>query len=374
MSLLEIDGRATFSALSAKKEGKGDSKVLTVDLKLNIITSNEVLIHFHPQLRLMLFDKDGKPRFPLMGAVPWAYEFPNQYVEIHPDVQRPLLLHACRLKNFDFFAMDSGKVRVGFSAHVQPNNGDFEVMGKILAESVRLKIRNDNLDLFGEKKADPQRPTLSVTVSEPELPLEVASAGAASTIETERVAAAIALVTSTRKASISYVQRQLKLTYNEAALLLEELERVGVVSPVKANGVRDVLAPNPADLESADMVPAVNPAGTPLGIRLNKRDHPVGSVHEDGGIIYDVTGQGDKTITLAARPALELSEEMLAAMREAGKAEAKKEEDDRDFDTGFVSACQAAKLPRAFVDENLVELQAAFTDGFEEEGSAPEGA
>lgn len=373
MSLLEIDGRATFSALNAKKEGKGDSKILTVDLKLNMLTSNEVLIHFHPQLRVMLFDKDNMPRFPLMGAVPWGYEFPNQYVEIHPDVQRPLLLHACRLKNFDFFAMDGGKVRLGFSVHVRPSDGDFEIMGKILAEAVTLKVRNDNMDLFGEKpKATPQRAT-----AEPQLTLE-------DTEKAVHIAAAIALITSTRKTSISYVQRQLKLTYNATAQLLEELERIGIVSPMKENGVREVLAHAPAEtppavdkvVEGPDLVPAFNPAGTPLGMKLDKRKHLVGTTYEDGGVVYDITGQGENSITLSARmpgapaeepppPPMELTDAVLSAMKAAGQAEAKKEDEDRDFDTGFATACREGSLPKDFIEENLVELQAAFADGFE---------
>lgn len=58
---------------------------------------------------------------------------------------------------------------------------------------------------------------------------------------------ALAIVTETRKASISYIQRQLKIGYNRAARMVEEMERTGVVSPVQSNGNREVLAPPPPD-------------------------------------------------------------------------------------------------------------------------------
>ncbi len=54
---------------------------------------------------------------------------------------------------------------------------------------------------------------------------------------------AVAIVTETRKASISYVQRRLKVGYNRAARMIEEMENSGVVSQVQSNGTREVLAP-----------------------------------------------------------------------------------------------------------------------------------
>jgi S-DNA-T family DNA segregation ATPase FtsK/SpoIIIE len=56
---------------------------------------------------------------------------------------------------------------------------------------------------------------------------------------------AVAIVTETRKASISYVQRRLKIGYNRAARLVEEMENDGIVGQLQANGSREVLAPPP---------------------------------------------------------------------------------------------------------------------------------
>ncbi len=54
---------------------------------------------------------------------------------------------------------------------------------------------------------------------------------------------AVAIVAETRKASISYLQRRLKVGYNRAARMIEEMEKSGVVSAIQSSGTREVLAP-----------------------------------------------------------------------------------------------------------------------------------
>ncbi|MCB1719268.1 MAG: cell division protein FtsK, partial [Candidatus Competibacteraceae bacterium] len=59
---------------------------------------------------------------------------------------------------------------------------------------------------------------------------------------------AVRIVTETRKASISGVQRRLKIGYNRAARMIEEMESSGIVGPLQSNGNREVLAPPPPEL------------------------------------------------------------------------------------------------------------------------------
>jgi len=54
---------------------------------------------------------------------------------------------------------------------------------------------------------------------------------------------AVAYVLKSRRASISSVQRQLRIGYNRAARMIEDMERAGLVSSMQSNGNRDVLAP-----------------------------------------------------------------------------------------------------------------------------------
>jgi S-DNA-T family DNA segregation ATPase FtsK/SpoIIIE len=58
---------------------------------------------------------------------------------------------------------------------------------------------------------------------------------------------AVQIVTETRRASISGVQRRLKIGYNRAARMIEEMERIGLVGPAETNGNREVLAPPPPE-------------------------------------------------------------------------------------------------------------------------------
>ena len=54
---------------------------------------------------------------------------------------------------------------------------------------------------------------------------------------------AVAIVLKDRRASISYVQRKLRIGYNRAARLLEDMERAGLVSAMQSNGNRDIIVP-----------------------------------------------------------------------------------------------------------------------------------
>ncbi len=58
---------------------------------------------------------------------------------------------------------------------------------------------------------------------------------------------AVEIVLRTRRASISLVQRHLRIGYNRAARLIEQMEQAGMVSPMQSNGNRDVLVPAKAE-------------------------------------------------------------------------------------------------------------------------------
>jgi len=54
---------------------------------------------------------------------------------------------------------------------------------------------------------------------------------------------AVQIVVETRKASISGVQRRLKIGYNRAARMVESMEQAGLVGPLQSNGSREILVP-----------------------------------------------------------------------------------------------------------------------------------
>jgi S-DNA-T family DNA segregation ATPase FtsK/SpoIIIE len=55
---------------------------------------------------------------------------------------------------------------------------------------------------------------------------------------------AVQIVLETRRASISNIQRRLKIGYNRAARIIEAMEAAGLVSSMETNGAREVLIPN----------------------------------------------------------------------------------------------------------------------------------
>jgi DNA segregation ATPase FtsK/SpoIIIE, S-DNA-T family len=58
---------------------------------------------------------------------------------------------------------------------------------------------------------------------------------------------AVAIILENKRASISLVQRHLRIGYNRAARLLEDMERAGLVSKMGSNGNRDILVRAPSD-------------------------------------------------------------------------------------------------------------------------------
>ncbi len=59
---------------------------------------------------------------------------------------------------------------------------------------------------------------------------------------------ALAIVAESRNASISYLQRRLKVGYNRAARMIEQMEQEGVVGPQEGTRGRDVFV-RPFDVE-----------------------------------------------------------------------------------------------------------------------------
>ncbi|MGB9430319.1 MAG: DNA translocase FtsK 4TM domain-containing protein [Gammaproteobacteria bacterium] len=63
---------------------------------------------------------------------------------------------------------------------------------------------------------------------------------------------AVRIVTESRRASISGVQRRLKIGYNRAARMIEGMEMAGIVGPLQSNGMREVLVAPPPGMESEE--------------------------------------------------------------------------------------------------------------------------
>ena len=62
---------------------------------------------------------------------------------------------------------------------------------------------------------------------------------------------AVRLVLSTKRASISSVQRRFRIGYNRAATLIEAMETAGIVGPMESNGQREILVAAGSNIEES---------------------------------------------------------------------------------------------------------------------------
>ena len=74
---------------------------------------------------------------------------------------------------------------------------------------------------------------------------------------------ALSFVQSTRRASISAIQRHLKIGYNRAARMLEQMETEGVVTAINSTGAREVIAQ--AEQEAGTSAASTEPLGKEFG-------------------------------------------------------------------------------------------------------------
>jgi S-DNA-T family DNA segregation ATPase FtsK/SpoIIIE len=91
------------------------------------------------------------------------------------------------------------------------------------------------------------KPDYLSEVLQPEEPEEMALDGAPAGEKDPLYDQAVEIVLRTRRPSISLVQRHLRIGYNRAARLIEDMERAGMVSAMQSNGNREVLVPAKAE-------------------------------------------------------------------------------------------------------------------------------
>jgi DNA segregation ATPase FtsK/SpoIIIE, S-DNA-T family len=93
-----------------------------------------------------------------------------------------------------------------------------------------------------KKQGEPQY--VDGILDEPELDAGEGGEGGASGEADPLYDQAVQIVLQNKRASISLVQRHLRIGYNRAARLIEDMERAGLVSSMASNGNREILAPN----------------------------------------------------------------------------------------------------------------------------------
>jgi len=246
MNKFRFKGVVSIKHLNTRKEGADEEQKLCVDLKLNTLTDDTVFHFFDDQLpyALWLPGTDAKRNLQL-GALTFGHEHEGYRLEVCGSTH-----HGVKVKKFSLTIMDGKRVDMTFSVSFEPSGTEVATLAEYLADDIEIVLEPANEEL--EFSADDGIWARSVSRM-PERPAHTPDDGngpsdsdllAGMEGDDPMYLQAVEVVTSNKKASISLVQRHLRIGYNRAARLLEAMESNGVVSSMKQDGSREVLLEN----------------------------------------------------------------------------------------------------------------------------------
>jgi Ftsk gamma domain len=252
-----LDGRADLKHLNVRKEGPDDEKILAVDVKLAFEkVDRSICGYFDDALADFLWRHETSGlivRNAFLKPVAFLHEISSATVTI--DGNR---FHGCEVKRPEISPRDGGTVDVTVSVSIYPSSSEVADLAKRVQDGVLVSIEGPP-DLFDSAPGDTQQAAgrLQQMLREDGVSAELVGAdgavlakfggapGAGPATDDPMIEDARVLVLKERRASISLVQRHLRIGYNRAARLLESLEALGVVSAMGPNGARSILGSAP---------------------------------------------------------------------------------------------------------------------------------
>lgn len=215
----KVSGTATIKHLNVRKEGPEDEQELAVDVKLELTGIDRRLCsYFDEALEAFLWRGDTDT---LIARN--AFLAPVAYLHTIGSATATIDGHAflgCDVKKFALTPKDGGVMTLTCSVTLYPSSAEVAELAKRVQDSVAVMIEGPP-DLFA---GDP-------------IPQNQAQADDADPMLQQ----AIDVVVKENKASISLVQRTMRIGYNRAARLLEAMEAQGIVSPMSTEGARTVI-------------------------------------------------------------------------------------------------------------------------------------
>jgi hypothetical protein len=239
MDKFQYKGKAEIRHLNVRKEGPDDEKVLAIDVKFQCVTGAEMLDFFHEGMREVLFTDAGAVKNLMLKPLAFHNTVLNCDLEMIGKRYGGI-----EVSKFQLEPKDGNQVTMQFSISLQPSSDEVAQLSEFVLDEVDIHIQpQPELDFGG------------VTEAAEKLNKLVAEDGAKATISDSagNVLAtfgsdvdplyekAVGVVQKNRRASISLIQRHLRIGYNRAARLLEEMERHGVVSAMNSDGQREIL-------------------------------------------------------------------------------------------------------------------------------------
>jgi hypothetical protein len=243
--------RLKLCNVNCKPEIHGEEHVTATYLTLEAKVSNTVFDQFDPKLRPSLFQKaadntqeeliDGhlpELKFPMLGPLTYGWEGAGYKSTIeYGATGNDIVLPMSNLDNFRFELADGGTVTMKFRIVCKTdalNNGRLIDMQQ---QEITLSLEPPSAEEQLKQQQDAEKAGGGKSSGDDNTgDLNLEGDGADPLYEQAKK-----LVADSGKASISFVQKELRIGYNRAARLIEEMEKAGVVSAMDAEGKRTVL-------------------------------------------------------------------------------------------------------------------------------------
>lgn len=165
--------KVKLSAVNARAEIHGEDRRPAFDLKMEATLPSTALIHFHPELRQMLFKKNESPdlvdqinpddptelRFPKMGALKWDQELTGYSVEVEYGIggASNIKLGDVKIDGFKFSAMNGGSVSIEFRAICHPETEDVGRLCEFIQREIEITVAPPEPTTLGELFGEDQK-------------------------------------------------------------------------------------------------------------------------------------------------------------------------------------------------------------------------
>ncbi|MGE5622215.1 MAG: hypothetical protein ACM3WS_03555 [Bacillota bacterium] len=170
--MFELKSQVKLASVNPRAEIHGEDRVPAFDLKIEAVCPNDVLIHFHPELRQQLYKKAEDPdlveqldgealtalRFPKMGAIKWDAELTGYKVEVDYGIggDSNIVLGECKLDGFKFSPQNGGSVGLTFRIICHPQSEDVGRLCEFIQREIDITVTPPEpttlAELFGEEK------------------------------------------------------------------------------------------------------------------------------------------------------------------------------------------------------------------------------
>lgn len=156
-----------LASINPRAEIHGDERVPAFDLKIEAQCGNDVLIHFHPQLRSMLYQKNEAPdlveqsddpealtalRFPKMAPFKWEWEGTGYTVTVDYGLggDSDIKLADCKIDGIRITPMNGGTVGISFRVICKPETADVGLLCDRIQQNIEITLEPPEATTAGE--------------------------------------------------------------------------------------------------------------------------------------------------------------------------------------------------------------------------------